>query len=160
MQSDEVCGALLHLFHSLQVTNLFTLLLQFLEFFLYVCFSSTMMDIESHSNGESSETYHVMLGTNSLQKLISTSDFPTRRSNVRTIIMCTDHVSMDSQEDDGITDMHNYSNGDSDTKYFDAKREDVASIESVDQGTYWSCLLDQQKFTSALDLAYLTEAMK
>ncbi|OAQ58075.1 hypothetical protein VFPPC_11388 [Pochonia chlamydosporia 170] len=115
------------------------------------------MDVDTH-NSQSLETYPVMLEQKSLRELILAP--LKRRSDVRTMIICTDHVSRDGQDDDSITDTHDYSNGDSDTKHFDAERDDVATVASPDPGAYWSCLLDQERFTSGLDLAYLTDAMK
>ncbi|KJK73733.1 hypothetical protein H634G_11002 [Metarhizium anisopliae BRIP 53293] len=115
------------------------------------------MDMETQ-NDMSLETYAVMLGLESLRELINAP--PMRRSKVRTIIICTHHVSRDSQEGNGITGTHDYSNGDSDTEYIGADPDDVATIASLDQGACRSCLREQEKFTSGLDLAYLTDAMK
>lgn len=120
---------------------------------------STIMDIETYDS-KSLGTLPVMLEQNSLQELLNISGSPTQRSDVRTIIICTHHISRNSQEGNGITDTHDYSNGDSDTEYFDADPDDVATIAWVDQGAYRSCLRDQEKFTSGLDLTYLTNAMK
>ncbi|OAQ58255.1 hypothetical protein VFPPC_12221 [Pochonia chlamydosporia 170] len=116
------------------------------------------MDIETYNDSKSLETVPIMLEQNSLEELLSIS--ATQRSNLRTIIMCTYHVSRNHDEDDGITDTNNYSNGDSDTEYFDAERNDVPTTASMDQGAYWSCLLGQEAFTRGLDVSYLTLALR